>query len=489
MREWGMPRIRRDVARSGGGWTDELEWYARAVRELRAEPADVRTGWRYLGAIHGFDDRQWRGLGILADGDVLPSGAEQNRVWNQCQHQGWYFLPWHRGYLWAFEAIVAAKVEELGGPNEWALPYWNYFDETVADPRAVPAAFLDPSMPDGSPNPLSDVPRSGVERLGPVPWYPADIDLDAMRVRFFTSAARAQGFGGGPTVFNQFGGQTGALEGEPHNSVHVMLGGPSGYMADPGLAGLDPIFWLHHCNIDRLWAAWLTRDGNLQEGRAPWMHGPAPRGFQVPDAGGGLVRFTPEDTLPDGPLAPLYDDLVIGTARGNLPAGADDGMNARLTSDAPPASDLIGANARLLAIGAAPVATTVEIVQGGAETAAAPMERRVFLSLENVRGSTPSGVLEVRVGLRSRGAVPAAAPEPVRTVALFGLARASSTDDDHGGNGITVSVDVTDLVRRLGHEAGSPLEEIEVHLGQPGAAADAAPITVERVSLYTQAVA
>lgn len=481
-------RIRRDVARSGGGWTDELVWYARAVRELQQEPANSRTSWRYLGAIHGFDEGQWRRRGILADGELLPSRAEQARVWNQCQHQGWYFLPWHRGYLLAFETIVAAKIKQLGGPADWALPYWNYFDETASDPRAVPAAFLDASMPDGSPNPLSDVPRSGVNRLGAVPWFPGDIGLDAMRAEFFTSASRARGFGGGQTVFNQFGGHTGALEDDPHNSVHVMLGRQTGYMADPGLAGLDPIFWVHHCNIDRLWAAWLTRDGNLQEGRAAWMNGPAPRGFEVPDAGGNLMQFTPQDTLPDGPLAPVYDDLALGTARGNLPAGVDEGMNARLTSEAPPASDLIGANGHRLAVGSSPVATTVEISQGGAEPAASPAERRVHLSLENVRGSAPSGVLEVRVGLRAQGAVPAAAPEPVRTVALFGLGRASSSDDDHGGNGITVSIDVTDLVRRLGHEFGRSLEEIEVYLGQPEAAADADPITVERVSLYAQSV-
>jgi tyrosinase len=27
-------------------------------------------------------------------------------------------------------------------------------------------------------------------------------------------------------------------------------------MSDPGIAALDPIFYLHHCNIDRMWAVW-----------------------------------------------------------------------------------------------------------------------------------------------------------------------------------------------------------------------------------------
>ena len=49
------------------------------------------------------------------------------QFWNQCQHGSWYFLPWHRGYLLAFEANIRAAVVQLGGPDDWALPYWNYF--------------------------------------------------------------------------------------------------------------------------------------------------------------------------------------------------------------------------------------------------------------------------------------------------------------------------------------------------------------------------
>src|SRR3954468_16068293 len=49
-------------------------------------------------------------------------------MWNQCQHQGWYFVPWHRGYVFAFEAIIAKTIKDLGGPADWTLPYWNYLE-------------------------------------------------------------------------------------------------------------------------------------------------------------------------------------------------------------------------------------------------------------------------------------------------------------------------------------------------------------------------
>ena len=39
-------------------------------------------------------------------GEAFPSASDQQRFWNQCQHQTWYFLPWHRGYLLGLEAVV-----------------------------------------------------------------------------------------------------------------------------------------------------------------------------------------------------------------------------------------------------------------------------------------------------------------------------------------------------------------------------------------------
>ena len=40
-----------------------------------------------------------------------------------------------------------------------------------------------------------------------------------------------------------------------HDTIHVDVGG-NGHMADPGVAAFDPIFWLHHCQVDRLLALW-----------------------------------------------------------------------------------------------------------------------------------------------------------------------------------------------------------------------------------------
>ena len=69
------------------------------------------------------------------------------------------------------------------------------------------------------------------------------------------------GFGGVGTGFAHGGRTHGAIETQPHDWVHGLVGGglspqQPGLMSDPDTAGLDPIFWLHHANIDRLWEVW-----------------------------------------------------------------------------------------------------------------------------------------------------------------------------------------------------------------------------------------
>jgi len=43
----------------------------------------------------------------------------------------------------------------------------------------------------------------------------------------------------------------------PHNTLHDVIGGDSGNMGDITISAFDPIFWLHHCNMDRHFYTWL----------------------------------------------------------------------------------------------------------------------------------------------------------------------------------------------------------------------------------------
>ena len=152
---------------------------------------------------------------------------------------------------------------QCGGPNTWALPYWNYF---APNQFQLPPAFNSPDWPDGTgDNPLFVIQRWGPNSDGNV-FVPMDaVNLDAMGDPDFTGVASggSPGFGGVDTGFEHGGQVHGGIETQPHDWVHGLVGGGDpnnqnnpGLMSDPDTAGLDPIFWLHHANIDRLWEVW-----------------------------------------------------------------------------------------------------------------------------------------------------------------------------------------------------------------------------------------
>lgn len=486
--------IRKDIASLGGNWAPEILWYARAVGALRKLPFNNRNSWTYLAAIHGFDPDGWQRQGIVTDPSIVPA-AEQRLMLNQCQHAGWFFLPWHRGYLWAFEAILAHWIAENGGPKDWALPYWNYLDATNPTARNLPPEFLDPQMPDGTPNPLRAARRGPATKLGPEPWIPSDINLDAQTNQIvYTAEPGTLGYGGPISGFAQQGNAFGGVESNPHNYVHLMIGGdntpnPLGWMYDPNYAGLDPIFWFHHCNIDRLWAAWMTDASHQQEKSTPWRNGPFPRQFTMPRVGGALAVFIPADTLPGAVLEPKYDDLSKGTG---IPAGGAAPMvrttrvavESAASADGAPA--LIAASDAPLTVGggSATSSLTVERASRGlrsfALTEAAVPDRpafRVYLNAEGVRGTSASAVLTLSVA-KAGGDGPAFE----KTLVFFGLANATEASGPHGGAGLTGTVEVTDEVHELGILAAADIATLEVTVEQPGEANT--PLTVDRISLY-----
>lgn len=482
-----MGGIRQDVATLGPGWNKTLLNYALAMRELDGLPISDRNSWRFLGAMHGFSQQGWINAGVIEAGDPIPDDLLGETYGNQCQHGSWYFLPWHRGYLAAFEAIVAAKVKELTG-DDWALPYWNYLDDTSADAGRIPEAFLAETLPDGSPNPLTAYPRRpGIVELPPVPRD--RFSLDSMEENdFLVGGDGSIGFGGGITGdFIQFAGMTGDLESNPHNTVHGMIGG---FMGNARYAGLDPLFWLHHCNIDRLWEAWMRTPGKTMVRDPRWFDGPAERAFIMPAVGGGDpgLTFTPRDTLRGGPLHPTYDDLTKGT-------GVTPGAVAVTRVGMGPAQEqkveLIGANASAVSVGAAAAKTRVDLEPQRAAAGVASMGAttpgeevvRLYLALESVQGSAPSPVLDVYVNLPEGEGPEGHSELRAGSLTLFGLDVASEPDGDHGGNGLGYKLDITELAQRLSEAGDFDPDHLRVTLVPVDGISDETPVTVNRISV------
>ena len=156
-----MAEYTRTNAWNNGGTFDnpDLLWYAKGVGAMQARELSDPTSWWFFAAIHGeyVGEPGFPGWGFLpappqVPTSPLPSQSDQDQYWDQCQHQSWYFLPWHRGYLLALEAQIRAAVIKLGGPETWALPYWNYLGPEQE--FNIPPAFTQETLPDGSPNPI-----------------------------------------------------------------------------------------------------------------------------------------------------------------------------------------------------------------------------------------------------------------------------------------------------------------------------------------------
>ncbi|MGI0115827.1 tyrosinase family protein [Zooshikella sp. RANM57] len=245
---------------------DTLLWYSKAVEEMKKRDISDPSSWWYQAGIHGYPNRRnygseedyqealdfWR----PAPGFPPSSALLESDYWDQCQHGTWYFLSWHRMYLHFFEQIVAKTIVDLGGPADWTLPFWNYcdyYDTELPESQREQALNIPPAFGNVEPNPKT-----------PFLWIQGRVDntlvssnvdpWPAMNELEFTGNLISTDFGGGTTGFSHSGRRTGQLESLPHNRVHTDIGGA---MGNPDTAGLDPIFWLHHANIDRLWQVWL----------------------------------------------------------------------------------------------------------------------------------------------------------------------------------------------------------------------------------------
>src|SRR5271168_2988554 len=175
----GSSMVRRNVWGLGGGdWPDALLWYARGVAAMKKRPLADPLSWRFFAAIHGFNSTKWSNFNYYdAKQDSLPTTTDLDLYWWKCWHGSWYFLPWHRGYLIAFEQVIRAEIVALKGPADWTLPYWNYFGPGQQE---IPQAFTSKTWPGEGVNPLYEKYRYGLAGDGHVVIPLKYINLDAL---------------------------------------------------------------------------------------------------------------------------------------------------------------------------------------------------------------------------------------------------------------------------------------------------------------------
>ena len=95
------------------------------------------------------------------------------------------------------------------------------------------------------------------------------------------------------------------MEGNPHGSAHTSFGGS---ISSIGTAARDPLFFLLHCNVDRLWAKWQRQNNRFNPNQAAsYDNTPSPVGHNLPDTMWPWNQITGAPrppTAPGGTLAP-----------------------------------------------------------------------------------------------------------------------------------------------------------------------------------------
>jgi len=198
------------------------------------------------------------------------------------------FLPWHRAYLLDLERELQNIDPSV------ALPYWR-FDQ--AAPNLFTPDFFGVSDQLGTvsfsaTNPLQFWTTDGVQGINRRPFFNTANAPGGLRTE-------AQTFALG-TAYPDFL----EMEIDPHGSAHVSFGGS---ISSVPTAAKDPLFFLLHCNVDRLWAKWQRRNGRFDPAvAASYDSVPAPIGHNLPDTmwpWNGVTGGTRPPTAPGGAMA------------------------------------------------------------------------------------------------------------------------------------------------------------------------------------------
>ncbi|MDO6746560.1 tyrosinase family protein [Gilvimarinus sp. 1_MG-2023] len=250
-----------------------------ALKKMKAMSCDEPFSWYYQGATHSIPDE-------IKPNPLCPSytqKADLKWAWATCTHKAGseiHFLMWHRLYIAHFEKIV----RKLSGKSDFALPYWNYTDPRN---RVMPNAFrtTDTSLFE----------ESRLPSLNNGESISSDMD-SKLNINLLMKNS----------VFSVFNNN---IDSAPHGAMHNYIGGlyagtkmwnpiyqndnQFGLMSHVPSAGFDPIFWLHHSNIDFIWQAWElspngTRPSLAELEKAPWP-------YQFFDENGKRVEYTIEE--------------------------------------------------------------------------------------------------------------------------------------------------------------------------------------------------
>jgi tyrosinase len=235
-------------------------------------------------------------------------------------HSAPAFLPWHRRYIWDFEK----ELQRVSGNPNLGLPYWNWPE------GGVDASMWNDDLLGGNGDDFSGavttgpfrasqwlVVNSSGQQSGPLTRtfgiqtqsIPTQAEIDQiMAITPYDSSNWNRG--SNPSFRNQLEGWIGP---NLHNRGHIWVGGSMLPMTSPN----DPVFFMHHCMVDKLWYEWQLRFPS--QSYQPTTGGPFGQNLNDPmnSTPMGTIGNRAIDVIDSNALNIEYDQLMPGTPAGN----------------------------------------------------------------------------------------------------------------------------------------------------------------------------
>lgn len=191
-----------------------------------------------------------------------------------CKHSVYPFIAWHTPYIYQFELLLN-KYNNSDNKDYIALPYidltnfsndftfmntptisifYNKKKITIDNPLASAYYYVDGVK--------TKISRNGY--LSPKN-HREKIQLNTVRKQLnnVLYASTYEKFSSHPVSTSSLNIVVNYTPLEtPHNSLHDIIGGNGGNMSDITISAFDPIFWLHHCNMDRHFYTWMYNNTN-----------------------------------------------------------------------------------------------------------------------------------------------------------------------------------------------------------------------------------
>lgn len=430
-----VSQLRNAVYRlAGRGYTDPISWFNYAgIHEIASTDPNISK---------------------------VPKSIQD--LWHQCHKRESLFFLWHRAYVWALERLMQASV----GDSTFRLPYWDWY----TDP-ALPEIFRPKYVVVNGvrkTNPLYVANRNSGVNAGYDIWNPK-----------VTTNFNETSF----TTFQQ------RINSAEHGTIHLAVG-TSTNMGNKATAARDPIFFLHHAQMDRLLMAWLGV--NRSTHKAPTSYtGWDPTVYRFPVYSGGVVTPTTQE-LALGSMQAMgysYENTKAPNVTAVVPAspGTVSGLStmnsARILTDQATA---LSSSTQLSISSDATIELPISNAGGEKlrsfgmtdETSAPQSSRQLDLVLENVRLlSFPEGLLSYEVFLD----LP---PSPTRNadfedfyVGSINLFELGHMGADHPGmrHTATLRFDITKKAMRVLRRSRT-LRVSFVSVLSPGASSSATPV-------------